>query len=115
MQPTICKWLRLSVYKRLTTDKQAAIIRRHLIKGLIMEIQIVQSSDKMKEDAVKSALKAELYPFDKLEAGQSFTLAIESANLQSLRTIASRKSKNGKRFAVVLHEELSLVEVGRLL
>ena len=79
-----------------------------------MQIQIVPSSDKMKEDAPKELIRKEAYPFDLLEVGQSFTLQKEEANLASIRTIASRKSKNGKRFKVEIHEEYSLVEVGRL-
>ena len=77
-----------------------------------MTVQIVASSPKALE-AGESNERKEKYPFELLEVKQSFTLALEGANLASLRTLASRKSKNGKRFVVVVHQEHSLIEVAR--
>lgn len=78
-----------------------------------MEFEIVPSSPKAL--ALKSQPKANtLYPFDALENGQSFTVKLEGANLPSLQAIASRKSKNGKQFRVLRHEDLQVVEVARI-
>lgn len=80
-----------------------------------MSIEIVSMSPKAVEvSKTHSQLPQSVYPFDKLEAGQSFTVPKSEAKLGSLRAIASRKSKGGKRFVVIQHEEPALVEVARL-
>lgn len=79
-----------------------------------MSIQIVASSPKALEVAKeKPHSNGATYPFNELEVNQSFTLPKAEANVKSLQVIASRKSKGGKRFVVVVHDELSLVEVAR--
>lgn len=79
-----------------------------------MSIQIVASSPKAIEAAKeKTLLNNVSYPFNDLEPNQSFTLPKDEANLKSLQVIASRKSKSGKQFVVVVHDDLSLVEVAR--
>lgn len=79
-----------------------------------MTIEIVSSSPKALAAAKQGVKNNPLYPFDKLEAGQSFTLPVADCNLVSLQVIASRKSRNGKRFKVIRHDELNLVEVARV-
>ena len=87
--------------------------------GRSMSIQIVASSPQAEEirknpnAVVKTGLRTR-YPFDKLEIGQSFTLPKAEANLKSIRLIASRKSKDGKRFEVLEHETPPVVEVARI-
>lgn len=83
-----------------------------------MSIQIVASSPVAEElaknpDAI-SKRKRTTYPFDKLEKGQSFTLPKEGANIKSLRTLASRKSVEGKSFTVIEHESPAVIEVARI-
>ncbi len=82
-----------------------------------MTIQIVASSPKAAEvDEHKGeAVGAVKYPFNELAVGQSFTLPKAGANVKSLRTRASQVSVNGKRFVVVVHDDLTppLVEVAR--
>jgi hypothetical protein len=80
------------------------------------EIKIVASSPKAGEVSEKMIDKAQpklRYPFDELAVGQSFTIAKDEANMRSLQVRASQKSKAGKRFVVVVHNELQLVEVAR--
>lgn len=80
-----------------------------------MAIQIVASSPKAAEvEAVKGeTVGAIKYPFAELGVGQSFTLPKADANVKSLRTRAAQVSKDGKRFVVVVHDDLQLVEVAR--
>lgn len=54
------------------------------------------------------------YPFDDLQVNQSFTTPIAKAKLLSMKSVASRKSKNGKRFVVVIHEDLGIIECARV-
>lgn len=78
-----------------------------------MEFKIVESSPEAM-GAGKKPLANVVYPFDQLEVKQSFTISTAEANLGSLRAIASRKSKDGKRFVVVIHPEPhNCVEVAR--
>ena len=80
-----------------------------------MSVQIVASSPKALE-AGEVIERKEKYPFEQLEVKQSFSLQLSEANLQSLRTLASRRSKGGKRFVVVVHDDVTppLVEVARI-
>lgn len=71
---------------------------------------ILDSSPQAKALAL---VKRSTYPFDKLGVGQSFKLPLLECNVKSLRSIASRKSKDGKRFVVIEHAELNAVEVAR--
>lgn len=53
--------------------------------------------------------------FDELEFEQSLIVGMDEVNIASLRTIASRKNKEGaKRFRIVLHQEYGKVEIARL-
>ena len=80
-----------------------------------MAIEIVTMSPQAEAFAkAKAKSLALVYPFDDLQAGQSFTVPKAEANLGSLRAIASRKSKGEKRFVVIKHEELGVVEVARV-
>lgn len=82
-----------------------------------MSVQIVASSPLAAElaknpDAAGKGRKS--YPFDKLQVGQSFTLSVDEANVASLKVIASRRSKDGRKFVVIEHEAPPLVEVARI-
>ena len=77
-----------------------------------MSIKIVASSPAALElaknpEAVKT--KRVSYPFEDLEAGQSFTIPKADANVASLRVIASRKSQKDKKFVVIEHESPACV------
>jgi len=80
-------------------------------------IEIVESSPQALELAQalqdKSA-QSKKYPFDDLKVGQSFRMPLADANIASLRAIASRKSRNGASFKVILHESTGVVEVARI-
>lgn len=82
-----------------------------------MTFQIVESSPEARELAQalqdKSA-QSKKYPFDELQPGQSFTMQLDDANVQSLRSLASRKSKKGLSFKVIVHEAMGVVEVARI-
>lgn len=71
-----------------------------------MGIEIIQPSPEALEAAKELGAKFQekRYPFDELETGKSFRLPKAEANIQSLKTIASRKSKNGSKFIVQVHE-----------
>ena len=95
-----------------------AMLNTRLTEGAVeVTIEIVASSPKALELAQtlqdKSA-QSKKYPFDDLNAGQSFRLPLADANVASLRALASRKSRNGKTFKVIVHEIEGLVEVARI-
>lgn len=55
------------------------------------------------------------YPFDELTIGKCFTVPFAEANETSLRLTASVRGKNsGKKFAVIKHNDLQIVEVARI-
>lgn len=77
--------------------------------GRSMTIQIVASSPQAEEirknpNKPISTGQRTRYPFDKLEVGQSFTQPKAEAKIKSLRLIAARKSKDGKRFEIIEHD-----------
>jgi len=80
-------------------------------------IEIVESSPQALELAQslqdKSA-QSKKYPFDDLKPGQSFRMPAADANVASLRAIASRKSRKGVTFKVIIHEQAGVVEVARI-
>lgn len=80
-----------------------------------MSIQIVESSPAALAIIEKKEFKKKdsIYPFNQLNVGQSFTVPMAECNLQSIRVIAGRKSKNDKMFTVVVHADLEIVEVAR--
>jgi len=84
-----------------------------------MAIEIVASSPKAIE-LMKEGKRSEgtiVYPFDKLEVGQSFTVPIADGKYQSLHAIASRKGKlQSKKFAIIRHDDLTppVFEVARI-
>ena len=79
-----------------------------------MSIEIVSSSPKALEAAKEATKGNPRYPFDKLEVGQSFTIPVAECNLASLQVIASRKSKKVKKFKILRHEDLGVIEVARI-
>jgi hypothetical protein len=83
-----------------------------------MAINIVASSPKAAEVQEKpgACIGAVKYPFAELQVGQSFTVPKAEANVKSLRTRAAQVSKDGKKFVVVVHDDLTppLVEVARI-
>lgn len=84
-----------------------------------MEFEVKDMSPiakEFKEDPAKGEAHKikQKYPFDGLDVGKCFTIPVADARLSSLRSIASRKSVEGKKFKVVVHESMGLVEVARL-
>lgn len=82
-----------------------------------MTIEIVESSPaalQLAQALQDKSAQSKKYPFDDLKVGQSFRLSIADANVASLRAIASRKSRNGASFKVIVHETEGLVEVAKL-
>lgn len=79
-----------------------------------MSIEIVASSPKAQEMAAKKPVEKRNYPFEDLNVGQSFTTKIAETNVKSLRVMASQKSKDGKRFVMVKHDDLGICEVARV-
>lgn len=83
-----------------------------------MPIQIVESSPKAKEVIeTKREQRAEMYPFEQLEVGKSFTVPLDECNWKSLRIITYKRNKKyeGEReFAFIKHDDLKLAEVARL-
>jgi len=83
-----------------------------------MAIQIVESSPKAKEAAeTKREQRAEMYPFEQLNVGQSFTVPLDECNWKSLRIITYKRNKkyDGEReFTFVKHDDLGLAEVARI-
>jgi len=77
-------------------------------------INIVPSSMAAQAIADKKKNSDSKYPFGELEVGQSFTVPIAEANVNSLRVMCSRKSKGGKSFTLVVHQDPPVVEVARL-
>lgn len=78
-----------------------------------MTIEFVTCSPQAIE-AAKAFEKAPKYPFDQLQPGTSFRIRPDECKLSSLKTLASNKSKDGKRFVVVIHELEKWVEVARI-
>lgn len=89
-------------------------------------IEICDSSPAAKDLAAKAS-SGGLYPFDKLQVGQSFKLNLEGCNWKSLRTIvykrnaserkaeaASVRNETAKEFAFIKHDALGVVEVARI-
>lgn len=60
------------------------------------------------------AQRKQAYPWQALRPGLSFAVPIAEANVPSLRTRCSQLSINGKRYTVVVHTELGVVEVAQL-
>lgn len=90
-----------------------------------MSIEIVSSSPQalaLKKGTKTSEKPASAYPFESLEVGQSFTVAIDACNWKSLRTIVYRKNREYKKadgshdrkFAFLKHDDLKVVEVARI-
>lgn len=80
-----------------------------------MTIEIVQSSRLVSEAPPPNARNGK-YPFSLLAVGQSFTLQIVGTNAQSLRAcVANRNKKANKKFVLVRHVDLGILEVGRVL
>jgi len=76
-----------------------------------MKFQIVESS----KEAIEAPEEQSSYPFDALEVGQSFLVAMAANNGPALRTAASRASKKLERkFRVVAWSDLGKFEVARL-
>jgi len=79
-----------------------------------MSIVITDASPQAMSPQPTGAVQKQVYPFEQLEVGKCFTIPAAEANVKSLRTIASRKSKDGKKFVVVEHgEPHNCVEVAR--
>lgn len=79
-----------------------------------MAFEIVASSPKAQELAKKANEPSnKIYPFESLEVGQSFTAKLAEINWKSLRVVCSQKSKNGKKYLFVKHDELGVCEVAR--
>lgn len=81
-----------------------------------MTIEIVESSPQAIELAKQPQERPGLavYPFNKLEVGQSFRLKLSEANVASIQSLCSRKSKKGKTFKMVKHEDIDVLEVARI-
>lgn len=79
-----------------------------------MPIEIVSSSPQALDAAKNGVKNSKTYPFDKLEVGKSFTIPYDECNLQSLQVITSRKSKGDKKFKMIKHDALQVVEVARI-
>lgn len=82
-----------------------------------MTIEIVESSPaalQLAQALQDKSANSKKYPFDDLNVGQSFRMALADANVASLRAIASRKSRNGLSFKVIIHETSGVVEVARI-
>lgn len=57
------------------------------------------------------------YPFDSLAVGQSFTAQIKEVNWKSIRTSVyqrNSRSKDGRQFKFIKHDDLGVVEVARI-
>lgn len=84
-----------------------------------MSVQIVASSPQAEAlandpNAVIAGQRRTIYPFNKLQKGQSFTVPKADAKIKSIRLIAKRKSVDGKQFAVIEHESPAVIEVARI-
>lgn len=83
-----------------------------------MSIPIVQSSSKAAEIAKlyeQQKHTLTVYPFDQLEVGQSFSVELDEKKYKSIHAIASRKGKmQKKKFVVIRHTDLNLLEVARI-
>ena len=82
-----------------------------------MTIEIVESSPaaiQLAQALQDKSANSKKYPFDDLNVGQSFRMKLADANVASLRAIASRKSRNGLMFKVIIHEGEGLAEVARI-
>ncbi len=57
----------------------------------------------------------EIYPLSALLVGQCFTVAIVDCNYDALRVAVSKRSKKlNRKFCVLKHKELNLIEVARI-
>ncbi len=79
-----------------------------------MSFEILPSSTKAMEVGTKRKTPPnKVYPFDELQVGQSFGGKLEENNWKSIRVLTSQRSKGGKRFVFVVHEEIGMFEVAR--
>lgn len=83
-----------------------------------MAYPILKSSPKAKqihENGVVKTVESK-YPYAELNVGMSFSVPKEEANVPSLRAGAHRHSKDGKKFIVVVHDDMEppCVEVARM-
>lgn len=92
---------------------------------MTVEVSIVGSSPQalaLREKKETGPHPTAFYPFESLEPGQSFTVAISACNWKSLRTIVYRKNRefrkadgsHDRRFAFLKHDDLGVVEVARI-
>lgn len=83
-----------------------------------MAVSIVESSPKVKEvKKNKQEQRGEMYPFEQLEVGQSFTVPLAECNWKSLRIIVYKRNakfKGEREFVFVKHDDLQLCEVARI-
>lgn len=81
-----------------------------------MGIEIVDSSPLAVELAktVVATPKATRYPFKDLQVGKSFTVPIAEANVASLQSLCSQRSKDGKVFKFIRHDDMGVIEVARV-
>jgi hypothetical protein len=80
-------------------------------------IEIVESSPQAKEAAeTKRKKRAEMYPFEQLEVGQSFTVPLDECNWKSLQTIVYKRNaaNEDREYTFVKHDGLNLAEVARI-
>ena len=89
-----------------------------------MKYEVVESSPKAKEliktteDKIGVTVEVAAqtrHPFDRMHIAQSFAVPYDGSNENSLRSLASMKSKKtGKRFTVLKHDDLRVFEVARI-
>ena len=80
-----------------------------------MAFEIVESSPQALELAKQpKGSGGNVYPFNDLQLGQSFRLKLSEAKVASIQSLCSRKSKDGKVFKLVKHEEIDVLEVARI-
>lgn len=86
-----------------------------------MSFNIVASSPQaVNETKAEKAKREEMYPFEKLEVGQSFTSPTDAVNWKSLRICVYQRNAreaqkvDGKKFKFINHAELNIVEVARI-
>ena len=81
-----------------------------------MSLQIGPSSCDLSKVVELPRTREGKYPFDRLEVGESFTAQIVDTNEKSLRACVIARNKKGvKKFVFVRHDDLGLLEVGRIL
>jgi|WetSurMetagenome_2_1015567.scaffolds.fasta_scaffold104786_5 hypothetical protein len=83
-----------------------------------MPIDIVETSAKaLQESETKkpgAIVGKVIYPFLQLNTGQSFIVPISEANQKSLYMLCRYHSKHNKRFIMVKHKELNIIEIARI-